>query len=89
MKQTFKILQTGLLMAGLAAAQADPTREPTTPTTPGAADTMSPSYPNNSERQNNYGWLGLLGLAGLSGLFRRDSNRVNRAADTVGNRTLL
>ncbi len=77
-----KIVQTGIMLAGLAAL---PIMAQTT--APGMGGTTTQSAPETTgrtgterhERGFNFGWLGLIGLAGLLGL-RRHGHRTDTSS---------
>jgi hypothetical protein len=76
-----RILQTSLMLAGLAALPtfAQTGDAGTGGTGTGATGTGGTGYPNSTTtypqqdrgREHNYGWIGLIGLAGLAGFARR------------------
>lgn len=74
-----KIVQTGIMLAGLAAvpimAQTMDPNARGTSTTQTAPDTAG----RRDDRGFNFGWLGLLGLAGLLGL-RRHGHRTDTSS---------
>lgn len=75
-----RIVQTGIMLAGLAALPVvAQTTDPSTGTTsqPPASDTSGRYGTDRDDGGFDFGWLGLLGLAGLLGL-RRHGHRVDR-----------
>ena len=92
MKHLIRLVQAGLLVAGLAGAQStaqhsanpahrggDATRHGASASTagPGSGNGGNSTTGDDRDRSHNFGWIGLLGLAGLSGLMRRDRHNPN------------